>query len=339
MNYADGPHVVTWELTRACQLHCRHCRARAIPRRDARELTWEEMLPVLDDIAQAFSHPPIMVFTGGDPLERPDLSLIIRSALNRRLTVALAPSVTPHLTTSVIQQWQELGVHAVSLSLDGPTADIHDKFRGFRGTFDRSLAIAKALRDSGMRLQINTSVGRQTVDRLAEMGQLVKDLGAQSWELFYVIPTGRARPEDTLTADEIEASLRWLAQWATTFPFRVTTVGAPQWIRIQHEQDPARPLRPIAREARGFAFIDHHGEVYPNGYLPLSAGSVRTTRFSAIYRESPLFRALRNPDQLKGGCGSCRYREFCGGSRARAYALMHDPLAPDPGCPWSRAAG
>lgn len=333
--YENGPHVVTWELTRACQLHCRHCRAQAIPRRNPGELALDEMLPVLDDLAQGFTRPPVLVLTGGDPLERPDLDLIIKAARGRGLTVAVAPSVTPNLTPEVIHRWKTLGVHAVSLSIDGPTAEIHDRFRGFRGTFDRSLAIAKAITDEGIALQINTSVGRQTVDQLPLMGDLVRRLEASSWEVFFVIPTGRARLEDALSAEEIEKALHWLADWKETFPFRVTTVGAPQWVRILHAHHPEMPPHVIAREARGFAFIDHRGEVYPNGYLPISAGNVRHTPLSRLYRESPLFRSLRDSSRFLGGCGTCDYRDTCGGSRARAYAVTGNPLGADPGCPYA----
>ncbi|MCY0898483.1 MAG: radical SAM protein [Firmicutes bacterium] len=337
MSYDDAPHVVTWELTRACQLHCRHCRAQAIPRRHPQELTLDDMLPVLDDLATQFERPPILVFTGGDPLERPDLEAIIGQAVSRRLITALAPSVTPRLTPLVLQQWHDLGVHSVSLSLDGADAPTHDKFRGVRNTFVRTVEMAHEVVRRGLALQINTSVSRQTVEQIPAMAKLVEALGAQSWELFFVIPTGRARLQDTLGSQEIEEVLRWLTRFQPHRPMRVTTVGAPQWARVRHEANPLEPPRVVAREARGFAFIDHVGEVYPSGYLPVSGGNVRRTPFSAIYRHSPLFQQLRDPDHLNGPCGHCAYRHECGGSRARAYAVTQNLVASDPGC--LRASG
>ena len=333
MSYADAPHVVTWEVTRACQLHCRHCRASAIRHRNPDELIFSEALSVLDDLAQGFSRPPILVLTGGDPLERPDLDDLIRAAVSRRLVTAVAPSVTPLLTEAVVTRWAELGVHSVSLSLDGVDAATHDGFRGVRGTFERTIQMAEAVRDAGLRLQINSSLARQTVHQLQPMAELVDNLGVASWEIFVVIPTGRARVMDALDSQGIEEALSWLAGYLRSRPFRITVVGAPQWVRVRAERTPAagRPA-PAAREARGFAFIDHRGEVYPSGYLPVTGGNVRERPLSEIYRDSPLFSSLRDPAQLDDACGLCEYAEICGGSRARAYAMTGNVYAADPGC-------
>lgn len=332
MSYAMAPHVVTWEVTRACQLHCRHCRAKAVPRRDASELTLPEMQAVMDDLAVGFDRPPVVVITGGDPLERPDLDDIVRGLVSRHIVTAVAPSVTPKLTPQVAAHWKDLGVHSVSLSLDGVDAVTHDRFRGFRGTFDRTMAMADAIVQAGLRLQINSSISQQTVHQLGQMGNLVEFLGVSSWELFFVIPTGRARLMDALSADEIEAVLVWLAGYSVGKPFRITAVGAPQWTRVLHQRNPDAPIRTVAREARGFAFIDHRGEVYPSGYLPVSAGSVKNTPFSEIYRRSPLFELLRDPGHFEGPCGACEFNEACGGSRARAYAVSGRMDSSDPGC-------
>ncbi len=266
MNYAEAPHVVTWELTRACKLHCQHCRAQAASKRHPDELSLNEMYWVLDDLATSFSRPPVLVFTGGDPLERPDLPHIIGAAVDRGLVTALAPSVTPHLTDEVIREWKKAGVHSVSLSLDGMNATTHDRFRGFPGTFDRTLEIADVIVREGLALQLNTSIGPKTAMQLTHLASLVKFLHVTSWELFFVIPVGRARPVDALSAEQIEKALLWLADFALDQPFRITVVGAPHWTRVTHQLLPQSPMRMIAREARGFAFIDHLGNVYPSGY-------------------------------------------------------------------------
>ncbi|MCY0908454.1 MAG: radical SAM protein [Sulfobacillus thermotolerans] len=329
MNFNESPHIITWELTRACQLHCRHCRARAIPRRDFRELTLSQIEGVLDDIAQM--HPrPMVIFTGGDPLEREDLPAIIKAAVRRNIRTAIAPSVTPLLTPEVIQTWKDLGVSAVSLSLDGATQAVHDRFRGVLGTFARSIEIAHAITESGMALQINTSVSPFTLNDMPKMGRLVQMLKARSWEVFFVIPTGRARAAESLDAESIEKALHWLKDYAQTVPFRVTSVGAPQFSRVL-----GRPLdsAPTIREAQGFAFISHYGDVYPSGYLPISAGNLKQQSFSEIYRHSELFCTLRDSRNFEGRCGICDYHDICGGSRARAYAVTGNYLAQDPGCP------
>ncbi len=330
--YEQSPHVVTWEVTRACQLHCRHCRARAIPRRDEHELSLPEMLGVFADLKNQFQHPPILVFTGGDPLERPDLDNMITEARAQQLIVAIAPSVTAKLDHEVIHQWKQLGVHAVSLSLDGVDAAVHDAYRGVKGTFTRTMEMAEVVVKEGLSLQINTAISQHTLDHVRPMSRLVRSLGASSWELFFVIPTGRARIIDTLRPDQIEGVLQWVARWAPEQSFRVTTVGAPQWSRVLHQHQPDRPPRTVAREARGFAFIDHQGKVYPSGYLPVVAGDLHEQKFSEIYRHSELFQLLRNPDRLTGTCSLCQYRTTCGGSRARAYAVTGNLMADDPGC-------
>lgn len=326
-----SPHVVTWELTRACALHCRHCRAEALRHRDPRELSLDAIQQVLEDLRR-FAHRPIVVFTGGDPLERPDLPAIQRAAVDRGFHTAMAPSVTPRLTPEAIREWAERGIGSVSLSLDGASAAVHDAFRGQPGTFDATLLAALAIREAGMKLQINSSVGPHTAGELEAMGNLVKRLGVSSWEVFFVIPTGRARRSEQLSAKSIEDALCWLAAYRSRAPFRVTTVGAPQFRRVLHEMGYSVPEGPTVREAQGFMFISHTGEVFPSGYLPVSAGTVPASSAVELYQESPLFQALRNSDRLAGRCGTCAYARTCGGSRARAYAVAGDWAAEDPGC-------
>ncbi len=337
MDVTTQPHLVGWELTRACQLRCRHCRAQAITERHGDELSLEQIAGVLDHMAAAFSHPPILIFTGGDPLERPDLPDIIAAARERGFLVALAPSATPKLTPQVVREWAAIGVHAISLSLDGATAQVHDRFRGVRGTFDRTLALAHAVVESGVNLQINTSVCMQTVRDLAPIGDMVEELGVSSWEVFFVVPTGRARTAAwPLGPESQELALHWLVGYRRRAAFRVTAVGAPQLWRIVHQTraDGDAHRRPAIRDGQGFAFIDHVGNVFPSGYLPLAAGNVLETDFAGIYREAPLFQALRDPEKLRGKCHICPFRFVCGGSRARAYAVTGDPLAQDPACPY-----
>lgn len=331
MDYSRGPLLVTWELTRACQLHCRHCRARALRHRDQSELDLDEIRAVLDRFAE-FPRPPVVVFTGGDPLERPDLDDIIRASCERGYPTALAPSVTPRLTPAVIERWAALGVRSVSLSLDGARAAVHDGFRGVPGTFEATLSLGRAVVAAGLKLQINTSVSPYTVDDLPEMGRLVETLGVSSWEVFFVIPTGRARLSEALDADAQERALEWLARYQAARRFRVTAVGAPQFIRVKQGRQAALGP-PVAREARGLLFISHTGEVYPSGYLPASAGNVRATSVVDLYQSSDLFTGLRDVERLEGQCGTCAWRSVCGGSRARAFAVTGDLYASDPNCP------
>ncbi|MFZ0698640.1 MAG: radical SAM protein [Thermoplasmata archaeon] len=338
--YAETPFLITWELTRACGLACRHCRADAIRARNPAELTTSEVARVLRELAALEPRPPTVIFTGGDPTERPDLSEISEQAVGLGLSIAIAPSVTPRLTDAVIANWARMGVRTVSISLDGPTAQSHDEFRGVPGTFAASLIAARSVVAHGIPLQINTSVCRETLAGLADMAQLACDLGAKRWEVFFVVPTGRARGFAPLSASETESTLGWLSNMASSAPYRITSVAAPQYRRVREQRTTSArgPSGPVIKEGRGFAFIDHFGNVTPSGYLPLAAGNVRSEPFATVYRESPLFRALRDSRQLRGRCGRCPYREVCGGSRARAYATAGDFLSEDPACPYEPTA-
>ncbi|KJF18554.1 MULTISPECIES: radical SAM protein [Acidithrix] len=340
-DFSSFLHVITWELTKACHLHCRHCRARAIPNRNEGELDIDEIQSVLLDISNRLPRKPIMVFTGGDPTERPDLDEILKSSIEMGFITSISPSVTNRVTPELVYHWAELGVRAISLSIDGPSPEIHDRFRGVKGTFERSIEIARTVVDAKMSLQINTSIGRFTLDGLAEMADLAKDLKVSSWEVFFVIPMGRAKLSSALDSSEMEEVLRYLATFSRSVDFRVTAVGAPQFQRVLHEMNylETSGLRPSVREGRGFAFIDHLGEVYPSGYLPLSGGNVRSQSLVDIYSSSPLFTSMRDPSNYSGACGSCDYSGFCGGSRARAFAVTKDVLASDPGCPRTDSYG
>jgi radical SAM protein with 4Fe4S-binding SPASM domain len=326
-----SPHVVTWELTRACPLHCRHCRATAIPHREPGELTLGQIDQVLRDLAQ-FQPRPVLVFTGGDPTMREDLTAILERSVALGFHTAVAPSVTPRLLPAVLREWKEIGVRSVSLSLDGWKPETHDSYRGVKGTFQRTIEVAAFVRELGLGLQINTSVGPRTVDELPDMGDLVRTLDATSWEVFFVIPTGRARPDEALSPGAAEIVLNWLARYRLTAPFRVTVVGAPQFRRVLEQQNQAVPPFPAIREARGFLFISRTGEAYPSGYLPVSAGNVLTDFVVRLYQASDLFQKLRDPAQLQGRCRACEFNAACGGSRARAYAVYGDVLAEDPAC-------
>ena len=335
-DFGKVPMLVAWELTRACALKCRHCRATAIPGRNPGELGLADISRVLEELANLRPHRPVMIFTGGDPTERPDLSEILRRSISLGLVTAVSPSVTPRLTEEVIAAWARLGVHTVSISIDGPSSEVHDRFRGVPGTFDASLTAARSVVAHGLQLQVNTSISSETPGSFESMAGLVRDLGARRWELFFVIGTGRARELPSLSADDTESALDWLARHAPTAPYRITTVAAPQFRRVREALTGGapHPEGPAVKEGRGFAFIDHLGNVAPNGYLPLAAGNVRSETFSAIYQESPLFRVLRDASRLRGRCGRCPFREVCGGSRARAYAVTGDILAEDPACPF-----
>lgn len=344
----NGPFIVFWELTRACALKCLHCRAEAQPKRHPLELSTDECKGVIAQLA-SFSPPPILVLSGGDPFMRHDLFDIVAHARSRNLTVAVAPSATALVTAERLRQLVSLGVSSIALSLDGATSEAHDAFRGFPGTFQRTLNIMRMAREAGLPFQVNTTVTRGTRKDLPAIAEVVAAGGASTWDLFFLVPTGRASVDDLLPPPDHEALFGWLLDNAGDWPFRIKTTLGQHFRRASiMRRLEAGPLDPVPAEARaavnrawpgpatndgrGVLFISHIGDIYPSGFLPLRAGNVRTESPAEVYRESPLFRQLRDPAALKGKCGVCVFNEVCGGSRARAYAVTGDPLGPEPCC-------
>lgn len=349
-----APFTLAWEITRACALACLHCRAQAQPKPDPRQLTTAEAIGVVDQIREMGD--PILVVTGGDPLMRRDVYELLAYAVHKGLRTSLTPSATALVTPKSLARVRESGVLRVAISLDGPSAEVHDRFRGFSGSFQRTVEIMRDVREAGLTLQINTTVSRYNLPVLEEMPEIVAKAEAVQWSVFFLVPTGRGKAEDMISAEDHERVFHWLYDLSRQGPFDVKSTAAPTYRRVAIQRARAeggdsggRSARPIAgagyrfqdglhrpalgvNDGKGFAFISHTGEVYPSGFLPLTAGNVRDRPLAEIYRRSSLFRDLRDPDKLKGRCGACEFREVCGGSRARAWAVSGDYLAEDPSC-------
>jgi radical SAM protein len=350
--FDQAPVLVIWETTRACALACVHCRAEAIPRRDPGELTTAEGRDLIDRVAAFGDPPPFLVLTGGDPLRRPDLVDLVAHGTARGLAVSLTPSGTGAATEETLRALRDAGLARLAVSLDGASAEVHDAFRGVRGSHRQTRRILERARTLGLPLQVNTAVGGQTVGELPALAAQVEELGAVLWALFFLIPVGRAQAGQALSAEAIEGVLHWAAALAERAPFGVKTTEAPHFARVRalrqwaattgggaFQGAPADPFRRAGERAgravtdgNGVVFVDHQGGIHPSGLLPSAAGSVRADNLVRVYRESPLFQALRDPARLGGRCGRCEWRDRCGGSRARAHAATGDPLAEDPGC-------
>ncbi len=338
--FGDTPQRVYWELTRACDLTCRHCRASASACGDPLELATWEICRGLDRIAAGSKAH--VVFTGGDPLKRRDFFAILEHALAVKLPCSVSPSVTPLLTPDVVRTLASLRVSAMSLSLDGSTAARHDGFRGVVGTYTRTLRLADMIAASRLSIQINTLVTNETVGDLPAIHELVKRLGADRWSLFFLITTGRGRTLGQLTPLRAEGVMNWACEKAEERRPAVSTTEAPHYRRVaamRQALDRARgvagraPARGLGiRDGNGVMFISHTGDVQPSGFLPLTAGSMRTEDPLQIYRESTLFQRLRQTAAFAGRCGCCEFRGICGGSRARAYAATCNPFESDPLC-------
>lgn len=349
--YGEAPRNVYWEMTIACPLACKHCRADAIRDRDPLELSFTEAKQLIDDIKSMGS---MLVLTGGDPMMRPDLFDLIAYAREIGVPTSITPSTTPTVTRDAIRRFKELGIAALGVSLDGPNAKVHDAFRGVEGTFDHSQDALRWAREFHIPVQINTTVTTETLPHLSEMFTLLRDTAAppvRRWSLFLLVPVGRGAELGVPTAHQVEELFQWVYDTAKDAPFHVGTVEAPHYRRfwLQRKIEEGLSERQLAsvgkrmglgmRDGNGVIFVSHRGEVYPAGFLPYPLlGNVRERPLSEIYRNTDALTALRDMDALNGKCGICEFRWACGGSRARAYSMTGDPMGSDPFCEYEPKA-
>ena len=345
-DYAERPMIVYWEMTQACGLACRHCRAEAMPNAHPRELNHSESHRLLEQIA-AFGDPlPHLILTGGDPLQRADLFEVIDVARNLGLEVSITPSATQNLTYDLLARLKEHGIQSLGLSLDGSRAELHDAVRGIPGCFDFTIRAAQLAAEIAMPIQVNTLVAQETADDLPATYELLKSLKVMRWSLFFLIAVGRGKVLQPVSPERGEEIMHWVYDQTQSAPFAIKTTEAPSYSRIALERMCATGMTPEQiqrtsvyhgfgiRDGHGIMFVSNTGDVYPAGFLPLTIGNVRTDEVVRMYRDAPVMRALHNPNEFSGKCGYCEHRIICGGSRARAFAHAGDALASDPFCPY-----
>ncbi len=344
--FASAPARVYWEITKACDLACRHCRAEAAPCADPAELDTAAGMRLLEQLASGENPAPHVILTGGDPLKRGDLFQLIDRARALGMHVSVSPSATPLLTEEAIERLKTAGVEAISLSIDGADAERHDAIRGVPGCYERTLRAGRRAAEVGLAFQVNTLVSEETVDQLPEIEKIARAIGAARWSLFFLVSVGRGTVLQPISPERCERLLEWLAERAREPGLVVTTTEAPEFRRVVMQKGggkrpegghPGGAPHPHAagagiRDGNGVMFISNDGEVCPSGFLPMSAGNVKATDPLEIYRTSPLFRMMRDPDLFGGRCGVCEFRAVCGGSRARAWSATGDVLAEDPLC-------
>ncbi|MBX7211945.1 MAG: radical SAM protein [Verrucomicrobiaceae bacterium] len=335
-DFNDRPFVIIWEITRACALACRHCRAEAEARAHSLQLNTEEGFRLIDQVKRA--NPALFIMTGGDPVMRRDLPQLARYATDQGLHVSLSPSATPRLVNSDFHELKREGIQRISLSIDGPTREEHDAFRGVPGTWDWTMRAIEKAREADLPFQINTTITRGNIGRFDAFRELLVKLKPALWSVFLVVPTGRATAADMPDPDELEDFLVGLYHYSLEAQFDVKTTEGPFYRRIQLQRGTTNQNRygrqvPLGiNDGKGFVFISHTGEINPSGFLPFHAGNVRRDELIDVYRTHPTFRHLRDAAALRGKCGQCEFNTICGGSRARAYAMTGNPLGEDPLC-------
>jgi len=358
LDFNEKLYIAIWETTQACDLACVHCRACAEPARNPFELSTDEAKRLIDQIAEM--RVPVFVLTGGDPLKRPDIFNLVEYAHQRGVHTSMTPSATPLLTREAVRLLKERGLARLAVSLDGSTAEIHDAFRRVSGSYDCTLKAIRWARELGLPVQINTTITCRNLHDFDAMVTLLQKLDIVLWSVFFLVPTGRGQTSDLITAEEFETVFEKLYRTSGRVDFDIKTTEAQHYRRflLQRRAEerkngvasratsvPAAQAFPAAlggdgiaraprglNDGKGFVFISHLGEVFPSGFLPIAAGNIRKQGLPELYRKSPVFRQLRDASQLKGRCGYCEFREICGGSRARAFALTGDTMAEEPCC-------
>jgi len=355
MVHADfnlAPFTIAWEVTRACAYACVHCRADAMHIPDPNELKTDEALRLIDQIA-GFDNNPILIFTGGDPMMRKDLHELIAYATQKGLRCSLTPTATALPTTERLEKVRDAGIRRIALSLDAPSPEIHDAFRQVPGSWQRTMDILHRAQALGLSVQVNTTVARHNVDILDQMVPFIQEVGAVQWSLFFLVPTGRAQAESMISPEQHEKVFNWLYDLSQIAPFDIKATAAQMYRRVAIQRKRAeqgagklvtfqgagfqyadglnRPTRGV-NDGNGFLFISHVGDIQPSGFLPVTAGNVRSDDIVDVYRNSQLFTDLRDATKLKGRCGVCEYRDVCGGQRGRAYGITGDYLETDPAC-------
>ncbi len=356
--------LLFWETTTGCNLECSHCRRLEVSHQLSKnDLTTQQALDFIRTLPET-GHP-ILVFSGGEPLMRPDIFDLAREARRIGLPTALATNGTI-MGDEIARNIVDSGIRRVSISFDGPDAETHDQFRG-PGAFDKSVAGMRTLRKYGISVQINSTVARHNFRKLDQTYQLALSLGADALHMFMLVPVGCGMelPQSImLDSAEYEEALNWIYDRSLEGKIHLKATCAPHYFRIMRQRAKAdgQPLPPSAHPHKSMAhppahpgthpaghsdmtamtkgclagqsicFVSHTGEVFPCGYLPLTSGNVTTTPFPRIWRHSQIFANMRSEDSLEGKCGLCEYKKVCMGCRARAFAETGNYLAEEPNC-------
>jgi heme b synthase len=342
--------LIAWEVTRSCNLACRHCRAEAHPRPYPGELGTDEAKALIDTFPRVGN--PIVIFTGGEPMMRPDVYELAATVTERGLRCVFAPNGTL-ITAETALRLKEAGVQRCSVSIDGADAAKHDAFRGVPGAFDASMRGIDFLKKAGLEFQINTTVTRDNLPYFKKIFDLCERLEAKAWHIFLLVPVGRAEDiaEQVISAEEYEKTLHWFYDFRKSTSMHLKATCAPHYYRIMRQRAAAEGVG-VTRErfgmdavtrgclgGTGFCFISHVGRVQPCGYLELDCGNVRETPFPEIWRNASYFLEFRTRSRYKGKCGICEYHRVCGGCRARAHSMSGDHMAPEPLCGFEPARG
>lgn len=340
----EKPINVYYEITIACDLKCKHCRAEAIPERSPEELTFYEIKELFDDVKDLGSN---LIVSGGDPLKREDIFEILEYAKKINLPFGIAPTTSPLLSFEKIKKIKDLGAYAISISLDGSNKESQDSFRGVEGTFEISVNVLKFAKEVNIPVQVNTTFTKENFNEIFKIYYFLKENFSETikrWSIFFIVPVGRGKELSLPCKEEIKELIEFLYEKSKEAPFQITTTEAPFYrvFYVLKEIEKGKNIDEIikrnkkmgfgVRDGNGVVFVSHKGDIYPSGFLNLKISNIRNEKISFVYKNNKVMKELRNTNLLKGKCGKCKYKKICGGSRARAYAIYGDYLEEDPFC-------
>ena len=338
------PFIAIWETTQACDVACLDYGDGIQPDADPLELNTQEAEQLIDEVAEL--RPPIFLMIGADPLKRADIYQLIRHAAVQQLHPVLVLPATPLLTRDAIAELKHAGLSRLVLSLDGSTEELHDLICGVHGSFARTMEAMQWADQWKLRYQITTHFCERNLHDLEDLAALLKTFRISQWSVAFPVPEDAVELEETPSAAQFEEAFARLYALSQKVPFKIKTSEAPHYRRYVLQQqareraeasEPSWPgdgipgIMPV-NEERGTVFISHTGEVYPCASLLITGGNVRVQKLADIYRSSQIFTLLRDPRYLTGKCGECAFKQVCGGSRARAYAINADMFREDPAC-------
>ncbi len=328
----DGfrPSLVSWNLTRLCNLRCPHCYLSA-GKRTEEELTTRECLGLVSEMRALGTE--MVILTGGEPLLRKDIYDLASAAAENGMWVVMGTNGVL-LDDRVAQRMVECGVKGVGISIDSIDPERHNSFRGGPNSWEYSVAALEVAKANGLEVLVQTTVMDMNRDEIPRLIEFARDKGAWSFNLYFLVQTGRGQRMNDLSASDTETLLTGLVDFQDDYrPMLVRAKCAPQFKRIAYELGKQGLESGGCMAGTEYCRITPGGDVTPCPYMTVVAGNVRVQSFTDVWQTSPVLLALRDPDRLTGRCGACEYKELCGGCRCRAYAGFDDYLAEDPACP------
>lgn len=348
--------LLFWESTIRCNLTCAHCRRLESDEAADTDLSTAQAKVLIKQLAEMGGRQPMMpvlVFSGGEPLCREDIFELVGYAKSLGIIPALATNGTL-IDSQVAQNIADSGIARVSVSLDGATADVHNKLRRLEGSFEKAIEGIGHIRDKKVPFQINITLTKHNAEQLEDVYELAKSLGAVAVHIFMLVPVGCGQSlaeTDMLTPEQYEQKLLEICRLDGRGELQMKVTCGPHYERVIRQEGlhksrmaaghsggnvPGRHGHKGASKGclagLGVLFVGHQGDVFPCGYLPVKCGNMLEDKLSDIWYNNEDLARMRDVNELEGKCGVCGYRQICGGCRGRAYAATYNYMAEEPFC-------